>query len=321
LIQSPDEEILVDIAQTIYLAVTQRPQLVEYALELGFLSRFRDIHESTANFTVRELSLAAVCALISASSPCQRRMLLSRMEIAWPMTPFTALLIDSLAEYSQVDASLDADMDADNRDSVVPSCKQSEDTIQVLNKTLLSYENKAIVTVGAGVTRRDVLSALRAIFSLPQPPPRRFVVTSSTTRIKVMYEHGLLRILFNLIVSSMFDIKLDAGHLYLDMIVAMDYQLSARDLHMTLQTVDALLQLSDGSIVSRALNALESIFVKLMQYSRDGQLAYEIRALLCEHAHSNLGRTLGALCLQTSSYQSSIAEDIMDMLESLTQTE
>lgn len=101
----------------------------------------------------------------------------------------------------------------------------------------------------------------------------------------------------------------------------MNYELTAHDLQLTLHVVEALIMLSDGSIVTRALNALESILLALINQQHYGLLAYEVRMVLLEHGNGDLGRLLGIVALRPNSYQSSVAEELIEKLETLIESE
>lgn len=104
------------------------------------------------------------------------------------------------------------------------------------------------------------------------------------------------------------------------MVIAMNFQLSVKDLHLVFQVVGNLIVVSDGALVSRALNALESIFSLMWAQFQIGQLSDEVREVVFHHSQGEFGRALEMVSMRPHDYQSTVAEEIMEMLEKLTQS-
>lgn len=113
LLESPDEEIPLDICQSVYFAALYQPEIVQLALEQGFLHRFCEVYEiNSPNPALKELALVAICSLLRSPLLFHRRQVLRLVRTFWPHRSFVHLLVDTLvitaarsAEISSVTSS------------------------------------------------------------------------------------------------------------------------------------------------------------------------------------------------------------------------
>ena len=73
LLHSPDDEIILDICQTLAIACQQQPHLIQLVLEEGILSRFKELLDSQAH---HEMALVAVCVMLRSPWLHHRRTIL-----------------------------------------------------------------------------------------------------------------------------------------------------------------------------------------------------------------------------------------------------
>ena len=251
LIHSPDDEILLDISQTVYFTVTSHTALAVQAVALGFPTRLREIYETSGNTTLRELSLAALCAIVRSLPTYQSRMLILKLDSTWPTMPFVPLLLTSLTDLCRTsfgggdnDRPYDVDVDMatdDDGTAAVSStafatsggapgtpAAAASSMMSAVDKEheeehakMVIMEGKATIAVDAGFTKRDIVSALRAIVALPDPIP---VVSPAATaaataapasvasfRTPILQSPTLWSQLQCLITRGTFPVKVDAG--------------------------------------------------------------------------------------------------------------
>lgn len=223
LLHSPDDEIILDISQTLAIACLGQPFLIQIAMEEGLLQRLKELLEMSMH---QEMALVAICSMLRSPWIYHRRLCLLLLQ--W-----------------------------DEQSNKMP----------LFDRLVFTLRDASNVT-----TKRDIIAAIKTILELKGVREQQ----QQQTYTEQFLFFGMIPILTQLIETSSYDVKLDAGGLLLLMLQNSNFMRFEVEVFQALANLFAC---TDPEVVLLSLQASEQILQRLISLSSDVEVGFLVHVL------------------------------------------